>query len=112
MPAALMLSDIVVNPSIEPEGFGRVIIEAQSMARITIGTDHGGAAETIEHGVTGLRVPPDDATALAQALDAALAMSAEERAAMGAAARASVQARYTTASLQEATIDVYREVLA
>lgn len=111
MPAALMLSDVVVNPSIEPEGFGRVVIEAQSMARITIGTDHGGAAETIEHGVTGLRVPPGDAAALAAALDAALAMSDAARAAMGAAARASVQARYTTAALQDATIDVYREVL-
>ncbi len=111
MPAALMLSDVVVNPSIAPEGFGRVIIEAQSMARITIGTDHGGAAETIEHNVTGLRVPPDDAAALARALDTALAMSSEQRAVMGAAARASVQARYTTAALQQATIAAYQEVL-
>jgi glycosyltransferase involved in cell wall biosynthesis len=111
MPAALMLSDVVVNPSIAPEGFGRVVIEAQSMARITIGTDHGGAAETIEHEVTGLRVPPNDPASLARALDRALAMPADQRAAMGAAARASVQARYTTAALQEATINVYQEVL-
>jgi len=111
MPAALMLSDVVVNPSIEPEGFGRVVIEAQSMARITIGTDHGGAAETIEHGVTGMRVKPGDAAALAAALDAALAMPHAARAAMGAAARASVQARYTTAALQDATIEAYRAVL-
>ncbi len=111
MPAALMLSDVVVSPSIAPEGFGRVVIEAQSMARIVIGTDHGGAAETIEDGVTGMRVPPGDAAALAVALDAALAMDAEARAAMGEAARASVSARYTTAGLQAATLDVYREVL-
>ena len=81
------------------------------MGRVVIGTDHGGAVETIEHGVTGFRVKPDDAAALAAGLDAALAMSAEARAAMGAAARASVQAKYTTAMMQAATINVYRDVL-
>ena len=111
MAAALTLSDVVVNPSIAPEGFGRVVIEAQAMGRVVIGTDHGGAVETIEHGVTGFRVKPDDAAALATGLDAALAMSAEARAAMGAAARASVQAKYTTATMQAATINVYRDVL-
>ena len=111
MAAALTLSDVVVNPSIAPEGFGRVVIEAQAMGRVVIGTDHGGAVETIEHGVTGFRVKPDDAAALATGLDAALAMSAEARAAMGAAARASVQAKYTTAMMQAATINVYRDVL-
>ncbi len=111
MPAAFMLSDVVVNPSIAPEGFGRVVIEAQAMGRITIGTDHGGAAETIEDGVTGLLMPPGDPAALAGALDAALAMTPAQRAAMGEAARAAVQARYTTAALQEATIAVYRDVL-
>ena len=66
---------------------------------------------TIEHGVTGMRVKPGDAAALAAALDAALAMPHAARAAMGAAARASVQARYTTAALQDATIEAYRAVL-
>ena len=112
MAAALTLSDVVVNPSIAPEGFGRVVIEAQAMARLVIGTDHGGAAETIEHGVTGFRVPPGDARALAQQIDAALRLPEEARSAIGAAARASVGARYTTAGLQSATIDVYRTVLA
>lgn len=111
MAAALMLSDVVVNPSIAPEGFGRVVIEAQAMARVVVGTDHGGAAETIEHGVTGFRVKPGDAEALAVQIDAALRLPEAERTAIGAAARASVSARYTTAGLQAATIDVYREVL-
>jgi glycosyltransferase involved in cell wall biosynthesis len=111
MPAALMLSDVVVNPSTAPEGFGRVVIEAQAMGRVVIGTDHGGAAETIAHGETGFRVPPGDAAALAAQLDAVLAMSEAARAAMGVAARASVCANYTVAAMQAATIDVYREVL-
>lgn len=112
MPAALKLSDVVVNASTEPEGFGRVVIEAQAMCRPVIGTDHGGAAETIEHGVTGWRVPPGDASALAAQLDAVLAQPAAARLAMGARARAVVQARYTVRAMQDATLDVYRDVLA
>jgi glycosyltransferase involved in cell wall biosynthesis len=111
MPAALMLSDVVVNASTQPEGFGRVVIEAQSMARPVIGTDHGGAVETIEEGVTGWRVPPGDAAALAAALDRALALPQDERAGFGLRARAAVQAHYTVQAMQAATIDVYREVL-
>ena len=111
MAAALMLSDVVVSASTAPEGFGRVVIEAQAMARVVVGSDHGGAAETIEHGVTGFRVKPGDADALAAALDAALDMPEEERAAMGDAARAAVSARYTVAAMQAATIGVYRDVL-
>jgi glycosyltransferase involved in cell wall biosynthesis len=112
MPAALRLSDVVVNASIEPEAFGRVVIEAQSMARPVIATDHGGAVETVEHGVTGWRVPPGDPDALAAALDAVLAMDREERAAFGHQARLAVAANYTVAAMQQATLDVYREVLA
>ena len=112
MPAAMRLSDVVVNASIEPEAFGRVVIEAQSMARLVIATDHGGAVETMEHGVTGWRVPPGDPDALAAALDAVLAMDSEERAALGRQARASVASRYTVAAMQQATLDVYRELLA
>ena len=110
MPAALLLSDIVVSASTEPEGFGRVVIEAQAMARPVVATGHGGAAETIAHGVTGWLVPPGDAAALAEALDAVLDLPAAGRAAFGARARAAVQTRYTVAAMQQATLDVYRGV--
>jgi glycosyltransferase involved in cell wall biosynthesis len=111
MAAAFILSDVVVNASIAPEAFGRVVIEAQAMARPTIATDHGGAAETIEHGVTGWRVPPGNAEALAAALDHVLSLPAEERAALGVRARASVVVHYTVQAMQAATIEVYRDVL-
>jgi glycosyltransferase involved in cell wall biosynthesis len=111
MAAAMLLSDVVVNASTAPEGFGRVVIEAQAMARPVVGSDHGGAAETIADGETGWRVKPGDADALAAMLDAVLAMPAEARAVMGARARAAVEARYTVAAMQAATIAVYREVL-
>ena len=79
MPAALMLADVVVHASTRPEAFGRVVIEAQAMGRPVIASDLGGPIETVEHGVTGWRVPPGDAGALAAAIEAALALPAEQR---------------------------------
>jgi glycosyltransferase involved in cell wall biosynthesis len=111
MPAALMLADVVVSASTEPEGFGRAIVEAQAMGRMVIATDHGAAAETVEDGVTGWRIPPGDPAALAAALDRALSLDPAERGTLGARAREAVLARYTTAQMQAATIEVYRELL-
>ncbi len=87
MPAALLLADVVVSASVEPEAFGRVVIEAQAMARPVIAAAHGGAAETVADGATGLKVPPADAAALGAALDRVLAMPPEARAALGRRAR-------------------------
>jgi glycosyltransferase involved in cell wall biosynthesis len=111
MPAALMLADIVVSASTEPEAFGRAVIEAQAMGRIVIASDHGGAAETVEHGETGLLVAPGHAAALAAAISSVLALPEVERGALGVRARASVLAHYTVAAMQQATLAVYDEVL-
>src|SRR5690242_9439472 len=82
MPAALMLADVVVHASTQPEAFGRVVIEAQAMRRPVIASDLGGPAETVEQGVTGWRTPPGDASALASAIERVLALTPEERAAL------------------------------
>lgn len=111
MPAALALADVVVNASTKPEAFGRVIVEAQAMARPVIATDHGGAVETVDHADTGWRVPPGDPAALAASLSHVLGMAPERRAAMGARARAAVASRFTVAAMQAATLEVYRELL-
>lgn len=111
MPAALMLSDVVVNASTDPEAFGLVIAEALAMGRPVIATDHGAARETVVEGETGWRVPPGDEVALAARLDAVLAMAPEERLAIGAAARAFVLAHHDLARMQEATLDIYEELL-
>ena len=112
MPAALKLADVAVHASIKPEAFGRVVIEAQAMGRPVIAADLGGPVETVEHGVTGWRVAPGDAGALAAAIELVLGLAAGERAAIGARARAGVLARCTTQAMQAATLGVYREVLA
>jgi glycosyltransferase involved in cell wall biosynthesis len=109
MPAALLAADVVVHASIEPEAFGRTVIEAQAMGRLVIAADLGGPRETVAHGVTGWLTPPGDAAALAAQIRAALALPPEVRAAMGQAAREGVP---TMEAMQRATVALYRELLA
>jgi glycosyltransferase involved in cell wall biosynthesis len=110
MAAAYKLSSVVVSPSIEPEAFGRAVIEAQSMGRPVIATDHGGARETVSHGSTGWLYPPGDIARLTIELNKALNLNPSERAHMGMAARARIHSRYTVAAMQRATLSVYEEV--
>jgi glycosyltransferase involved in cell wall biosynthesis len=111
MPAAYMLSDVVVSASTDPEGFGRVITEAQAMGRPVVATDHGGARETILPRVTGWLAPPRDPVALADAITEALRLDAGEQAAFARRARAHVAANYTREAMCGKTIDVYEELL-
>ena len=111
MAAALKIATVAVSASTEPEGFGRAVIEAQAMGCAVIATNHGGAAETVEDLVTGWHVAPNDPAALAHLVDFALAMDPENRAALGARARAGVLDNYTVARMQAATIDTYNELL-
>jgi len=111
MAAAYMLADVVVSASTEPEGFGRVVVEAQAMGRPVIATAHGGALETVRPGETGWLVPPGDPGALAAAIAAALDLSPEARLALAERAAAHVRANFTVARMTEGTIAVYEELL-
>jgi glycosyltransferase involved in cell wall biosynthesis len=111
MPAAYALSDVVVSASTDPEGFGRVIIEAQAMGRPVVATDHGGARETIVPGVTGWLAAPSDPVSLAAAIAAALGLEPAERAAFAHRARAHVAAAFTREQMCARTMDVYEELL-
>jgi glycosyltransferase involved in cell wall biosynthesis len=111
MPAALLLADVVVHASTQPEAFGRVVIEAQAMRRPVVASDLGAPIETVEHGVTGWRTPPGDIGALAAAIEMALALPPEERQALGCRARAAVLRGYTVGAMQAATLGVYRELM-
>jgi glycosyltransferase involved in cell wall biosynthesis len=111
MAAAYMLADVVVSASIQPEGFGRVIIEAQAMGRPVIATAHGGAQETITQGDTGWLVPPGDAAALAATLRQVLDQDAAARLAMSRREIAHVRAHFTASLMAARTLTVYRELL-
>jgi len=58
--------DMVVVPTITPEPFGRVAVEAMSRGRAVIGTKAGGLTEIIDDGATGFLVPPGDPSAIAE----------------------------------------------
>lgn len=111
MPTAYALADVVVSASTEPEGFGRVIVEAQAMERPIVATNHGGARETVVPGLTGWLVPPGDPPALATAIGDALALDEDARASFGRHARAQVAAGYTRELMCARTIEVYEELL-
>ena len=111
MPAAYMLTDLVVSASTDPEAFGRVIVEAQALGRPVVATDHGGARETVIENVTGWLTPPGDSTALAQAIGKALTLDAAERIYLSERAIEHVRANYTKDLMSRRTLAVYNELL-
>jgi glycosyltransferase involved in cell wall biosynthesis len=111
MDAAYLLTDIVVSASTDPEAFGRVVPEAQAMGRIVIGTNHGGATETIQDGVTGFLIPPNDPQALAEALDKVLDMPAAAREEMARRSIESVRNDFSKARMCARTLEVYRDLI-
>ncbi len=111
MPAAYMLANVVVSASTDPEGFGRVPIEAQAMGRPIVATNHGGAMETILPGETGWLVEPGNAEELAKAIDEALAMTPEQRAYMATHAMMHIAENFTRSRMVDQTMDVYAELL-
>jgi glycosyltransferase involved in cell wall biosynthesis len=111
MAEAYYISDFVVSPSIEPEAFGRVIVEAGAMERIIITTNHGGAKETVKDGRTGFLVAPHDVDSLSQAMDYVLHMPEHKKQHMQHNARTHVGEHFSITNMQNATLDVYEKVL-
>ncbi len=86
-------------PSIRPETFGRVSIEAQAAGVPVLGSDIGGVPETMHAGVTGMLLPPGD---IAAWRDAILTMcDPAQRLPMAAACRDFVQQRFSTRIIAE-----------
>jgi len=68
MPVAYRIANIVCSCSVEPEAFGRVSVEAQSMGVPIIASDIGGSTETIVKDKTGFLFKSGDSNALANAI--------------------------------------------
>ena len=112
MPAAYMLTDVVISASTDPEAFGRVVAEAQALGRPVIASDHGGARETVIAGETGWLTPPGDAAALAGAIDRVLDLGEAARRALAHKAITHVRRNFSKDAMCAKTLDVYDEVLA
>ncbi len=112
MAAAYMLSHVVVVPSLQPEAFGRVAIEAGAMGRPVIASNHGGTAETVIHGQTGILTTPGSKEELTKALEAALSLTPDEQSQVAFHAMQHVRANYSAANLCTREIELYEELLA
>ncbi|WP_088346115.1 MULTISPECIES: glycosyltransferase family 4 protein [Rhodomicrobium] len=113
MPAAFATASLALVTSIEPEAFGRISVEAQAMGCPVIVSDLGAPPETIDAAApTGWTVRPDDETALADAIAAALSLGAAKRAAIARAARHHAATYFSKAQLQRRTLEVYDTLLA
>jgi glycosyltransferase involved in cell wall biosynthesis len=116
MPAAFALAQVAVIASTSAETFGRTSIEAQAMGCPVIVSDIGAAPETIlpdpgKQDDTGWIVPCRDPAAIAERIAEALALSPEQRAALGARARRRVATKFSLRQMQRATLAVYDELL-
>ena len=104
------ISDIVLSTSIEPEAFGRTIIEAQSMEKLVIATNIGGACETIEDNITGFHVPAGDSEALAQKIEYCLSIiQSKEASKITKKARESVSKHFSAELMLKDTMAIYNE---
>lgn len=111
MPAAYVLSTVAVSASTDPEGFGRIPVEAQAMGRPVIATDHGGARETIIRGETGWLIPPGDSDALSVALREALSLQPQQQAMLAHMAMTHVAHNFSREKMVDETFSVYAELL-
>lgn len=112
MPASLMLADVVVMPSIEPEPFGRVAVEAQAMGRPIVAFAHGGAVESIIDRKTGYLAEPHNLDSLVEALDEALSLGPRKRRKWAEAAREHVTTHFTTKNMCDETLRLYDSLLS
>ena len=103
-------ADICVLPARHGGGMPRALLEAAECARPLIVTDVPGSRDFVRDGVEGLVVPPDDAAALADALQR-LARDGDLRERMGEAARLRLLHGYTHAHAREALRAAYQSLL-
>jgi glycosyltransferase involved in cell wall biosynthesis len=109
-PEVMAALDILALPSIRPEPFGMVVIEAMASGKPVIATAHGGPLESVVDGKTGLLVSPDDPEKMAAAL-VRLSENRGLRAEMGANGRHRAIDVFGFQQHVQAFQNLYRELL-
>jgi len=105
VPRYINAATVVVVPSVWPEAFGRITVEAMSCGVPVITSDTGGSPEVNVQGQTGLVVPAADSQQLADAIIAIL-NDKTRAAAMGVAGRQRVLANYTYEQVIKRFLDI------
>lgn len=102
--------DVVVCPSVAPDPLPRSVLEALSAGLAVVASATGGLPEIIDHGLTGLLVPPSDPGALAEEI-VRLAKDGNLRKRLGGQAALGAAERFSLAAHAGRIMDLYRELL-
>ena len=111
MPLAYSLADVVVSASIEPEAFGRVSVEAQSMGKPIIASNIGGSKETIINKKTGFLYNHDDPRELAKSLNAVIQLSPDELKSIGNEGRKNITKKFDVETMCQSNLKEYRRLI-
>ena len=111
MALAYKVSDIVISPSIEPEAFGRVSVEAQSMEKLIIASNIGGSNETIINEKTGFLFKAGNANDLSKKIIRAITMDEMSLQLMGKEGRKNVIKKFNVEKMCFSTYSEYKRLL-
>ena len=111
MPLAYSLADVVVSASIEPEAFGRIAVESQSMGKPIIASNIGGSKETVLNKKTGFLYKHDDPRELAKCLNTVIQLNQEELKLMGNEGRKNVAKKFDVELMCDSNLREYKKLL-
>jgi len=111
MALAYYVSDIVVSPSIEPEAFGRVAVEAQSMEKLIIASNIGGSNETIINEKTGFLFESGNAKSLSEKIIRAITMDETSINLIGKEGRKNIIKKFNVEKMCFSTYSEYKRLL-
>ncbi len=111
MPVAYSVSNVVVSASIEPEAFGRISVEAQSMKKPIVASDIGGSRETIVDNKTGLLFSSSDHHSLSEKLDFIFRLDDTSLNVMGNNGRKNVQKKFNVEKMCFSTYSEYKKLI-
>ena len=111
MALAYKVSDIIVSASIEPEAFGRVAVEAQSMEKIIIASNIGGSNETIIDGKTGILFESGDVKSLSKKIIQAITMDESSIQLIGKEGRKNIIKKFNVEKMCFSTYSEYKRLL-
>jgi len=110
MALAYKVSDIVVSASIEPEAFGRVSVEAQSMQKVIIASNIGGSNETVVDGKTGFLFQSGDAQSLSKTILKVLNMNDASLKLIGSEGRKNIIQKFNVEKMCFSTYSEYKKI--
>ena len=111
MALAYKISDIVVSASIEPEAFGRVAVEAQSMQKSIIASNIGGSNETINDEKTGFLFDAGDAKSLSRKIMKVLSMDESLLKSIGIEGRKNIIKKFNVEKMCFSTYSEYIKLI-